>query len=244
MPRLILIFMLTIGRCGAAFAQSPSPEHRKFEVTGFAGKSFVRDLEFPTKIVDGDQITSRTVGLQYDPGYQVGVRLAQHFGEYWAANLEYSFADQRLRFENLFPAMEGNSLRHFVHQFSYGISFSPARQDYRFRPYAKVGLGSTLFYISESAKEDASLVGLRLRDSWRFAGVAGAGFKFLIADRAVFTLELKDHISGVPSYGLPLSGQVTGSGFRPGIGTSGVLHNWQIDAGLGFQWDGTFWSRW
>ena len=236
--RLILILALTAVCCEPAPAQSFSLHHREFEVTGFAGRSVVPDLDFPTKVIDGDQVTLRTVGIRYDRGYHVGVRVAQHFADYWAANLEYSVSDQRVRFMNLAPGIENISLSHLIHQFSYSVALAPTRLHTRFRPYAMLGAGSTLFYIPDSSKYDASLFGLRLRDSWEFTVNAGVGFKFLIADRAVFAVDLKDHISGVPSYGLPLSAQVTAAGFQPGIETRGMLHNWRLNAGLGFQWDG------
>jgi outer membrane protein W len=236
--RLILIPVLAAACCMAAFAQSSSPGHREFEVTGFVGRSVVPDLDFPTKVIDGDQVTLRTVGLRYNRGYHVGVRVAQHFEDYWAANLEYSVSHQRVRFLNLSPGVENISLSHLIHQFSYSISLAPTRLHQRFRPYVMLGAGSTLFYIPDSSKHDASLFGLRLRDSWEFTVNAGGGFKFLMADRAVFTVDLKDHISGVPSYGLPLSAEVTAAGFQPGIETRGMLHNWRLNAGLGFQWNG------
>jgi len=61
--------------------------------------------------------------------------------------------------------------------------------------------------------------------------------KYLVADQFALTVNVKDQISGVPSYGLPHTARVINGFYQPGIGTRGVLNNWQFSFGAVFQWD-------
>src|SRR5438046_3037472 len=65
----------------------------------------------------------------------------------------------------------------------------------------------------------------------------GGGFKYLIQDQFAVTVDLKDRVSLVPSYGIPVSATVVGSQYQPGMSLHGLMHNWQLNFGVTFQWD-------
>lgn len=230
--------MLTIACLQPAFAQvSYSLEHREWEVTGFAGRSFVTKSRFSTPVTGSDQESSRTVGIEYASGYETGVRVSQNVNDFWAADLEYSFANQPLTFTNLSPGIESLSLTQYIHDFSYNVSYLPLPRTKRFRPYVLAGVGAALFYIAGRSKKDALELGVWLRDSWEFTFNWGGGFKYLIQDQFALTFDVKDRISRVPSYGLPASTVVAGGQYQPGIAVHGPLQNWQLNFGFTFQWD-------
>jgi len=233
-----LILGLAPGSFTAAFAQDHYPnEHREWEATGFAGQSFTRKLQFPTPVIGSSEESSRTVGMQEASGYQIGVGANQNVNDFWAADLEYSFAHQDLRFTNLSPSIPSLSLNQFIHHLTYSVSYLPLPRTKRFRPYADVGVGSALFYLPGRVKKDALELGLKLRDSWEFEFHWGGGFKYLVADQFALTFDVKNRLSRVPSYGLPESARIVDGVFQPGLARHGTLQSWQFNFGLTYQWD-------
>jgi hypothetical protein len=196
--------------------------------------------QFSTQVAGSPTETSRDVGMHYADGYQIGFRLTDYLGDYWAADIEYSFANQPLRFTNLSPSISTLALSHSVHHFTYNVLGLPLPGYKRFRPYGEVGVGATLFYIYGSSKQAALSAGVYVRDSWKFTGSLGGGFKYLVEDYFAVTLDVKDQITGVPSYGLPPSAQVVDGQYQPGFARRGLQQNWQISFGAGFQWD-SYW---
>src|SRR5262249_17973380 len=89
----------------------------EFKGSGFAGGSWVGNLDFPKAVSGSAQETSRTVGVRYGSGYVVGARVNQNVNDYWGAALEYSFANQPLQFTNLSPTIQSLSLGQTVHHF-------------------------------------------------------------------------------------------------------------------------------
>jgi outer membrane protein W len=239
MTKSALILLLTLSCTRIAFAQtSPEPTNREFEVTGFAGNTFGRDYQFQTRVSGSDQESSRIVGMHYAAGYQAGVRANQNFADFATAELEYSFANQPLRFSNLSEPGSVLDLSHYLHSFSYGVVFSPMRKDKRFRPYFGGGAGTTFFYVSGTSKQEALLQGVGLRDSWEFVFNWGGGVKYLVRDQFAIALDVKDRISRVPNYALPSTGQVINGRYVPAIATQGIMQVWQVNFGFTYQWDG------
>src|SRR5215831_8510117 len=197
---LCLLFIL--GGVATAFGQSStSPELHDWEASGFAGGSFGGNFELSTP---GDTVGSvRVVGIHYSSGLQLGARATNNLNNFWSTSLEYSFANQPLRFTNILPDVPSLSLSQNVHHITYNALYFPVRPEHRFRPYATAGTGAALFYITGGSKSDASALGLSLRDSWKFAFNWGGGFKFEIEDPCALIFEVRDQITGVPSYGLP-----------------------------------------
>src|SRR5215831_15536600 len=118
MWRLILVFAVCCS--DSALAQiSTLPHYREWEITGFTGGSFIGDYHFPTRVFGSDLERSRTVGVEFRPGYQLGFRLTQNVNDSWAADLEYSFAPQYLRITNLSPNVPNLSVKNYVHHIAY-----------------------------------------------------------------------------------------------------------------------------
>jgi len=236
--KLGAIALLTLACSWPIFAQATYElEHREWAATGFAGASLLGSREFPTTVIGSDLESSRTVGVSYKSGYEIGVRGTQNVNEYWAADLEYSFANQFLRFNNLSPDIQNLSLELFLHHLTYDVSYLPLPRTSRFRPYVAAGAGAALFYLPGRVKKDAAELGLQLRDSWQLVFNWGGGAHYLVRDQFALTFDVKHRLSGVPSYGLPSSARVVNGQFQPGIASHGVLQNWQLNFGLSFQWD-------
>ena len=237
MKHLVLAFALCCADLASAQTASP-PEYREWEFTPFAGGSFAGSYHFPTTVLGSDHETSRTVGMQYNSGYQLGMRVTDNFNELWAADLEYSFALQNLRFTNLSPDLPVLSLNNYTHHFDYNVAYMPLPRTRRFRPYVDAGAGASLFFINGDSRSQATQQGVKLRDgTWEFLFNIGGGGKYLVADQFAVTFDIKDAVSRIPRYGLRDTAQVINGQFVPGIHVHGILHNWQLNVGANFQWD-------
>ena len=236
MFKRFLMFAIALTLCRPLFAQSGYSPQSDFEAAAFGGGSLSSNFQFPTRVSGSSLETSRTVGMSYASGFQVGVRVFENRGDFWSGGMEYSFANQPLTITNLSPDIPSLSLSQSANRFSYDVSYLGLPLQ-RFRPYAKVGAGATLFYIDQPSKDAALAQGLALRDSWKFTFNWGGGFKYRIVEQVFLAFDLKDQVSGVPSYGLPLSAQVVNGVYQPGIDGNGLFHNWQLNLGFSFGWD-------
>ena len=233
---LVLAFVLVGNR--PVFGQiSSGLEHYQWEVSGFGGSASESTMDFATLVRTTAGDTSRTVGMEYESGYQAGVRLTDNFASFWAADLEYSFANQPLRFTNISPTVQDISLTHNIHDLSYSILFLPLSERSRIRPYVKAGLGGTLFYIHGASKREAESLGLTLQDSWKATLNVGGGVKFLVSEQFAVMFDVKDFISDIPSYGLASSARITNGVFEPGLAKDGMLQRWGLNIGFAYQWD-------
>src|SRR5262245_269765 len=233
-----LIAAVGIACSSSAFAQSVySLENREWEATGFAGYGFARDFQFSTPVTGSASETSRIVGVHYAPAWVVGARATQNLGDYASADVEYSFADQDLTLTNLSPDIPSFHVTQAIHNMSYNISFLPRPRSKRLRPYGVVGVGAVLFWIPGQSSREAKALNFNLRSSWEFLGNAGGGVRYLVMDQFALTFDAKDHISRLPSYGIPVSTRVVDGQYHPGLSRHGILNNWQINFGFTYQWD-------
>jgi hypothetical protein len=177
--------------------------------------------------------------MRYDSGYVFGMRINQNLGDYWGAAIEYSFANQPLRFTNLSPAIQDLSLSHYLHHFSYNVAFLPLPRTKRLRPYGDAGIGAALYYVPGHAKHQALEAGVALRDSWEFLFNWGGGLHYLVIDKFGLTFDARHRLSRAPSYGIPSSARVVDGVYLPGMARArhGILQHWQASFGLTYQWD-------
>jgi len=236
LPTLLLLLMIST----PATAQVIYTDWlwHEWEVTPFGGASFLghsRNFVTPTIGVPGG---IRTVGMRYGSGYMVGVNCRQNLGDYWAADLQYTFANQPLEFTNISPDLPTLGLSHTISNFSYNGTYHFQSYSHRFLPYVRAGGGASLFFLEGGSERRAeAALGVRLRDSWTPTFSYGGGFQYLFDDLVGVTFDARDTISSVPSYGLPKSAAVVNGVFFPGIARDGVLHNFQVNFGLTIRWD-------
>jgi len=219
----------------AAAQEHYPPEHLEWDVAWFGGTSIGETFHFPTTVLGGNN--SNTVGMRFGSGYQLGVRVHENLRKYWGADLEYSAANQPLTLTNLSPDIQSLSLSQTVHHFSYGLSFLPLRPQSRFRPYASAQAGAALYFLHKSSRYDALDRGLGLHDDWKFLVNWGGGFKYLFTDEFGFEFDVKDQMTGIPTYGLPETARIVNGRFRPGVSRHGLFNNWQFNIGFSYQWD-------
>ncbi len=222
----LLSWLLLVLLMPEALAQIPFPrEENKWEVSFFAGVSGLGDKTLVTPVEGG---TTRNVGLEFDSGYLLGLRIGENLTPRFGAEMEYALANQPLLFVNLSPSIPLLELSHKVHKFAYSILVYPMRRRGRYIPFASIGIGASFFRVSSDSVDDALLQGVDLKNRWKFAFSYGGGVKFPMGSEWGLRVDVRDHVTGVSDYGLPSTAPLLGAGLRP----NGVLHNWQVSGGL------------
>jgi outer membrane protein W len=221
---------------GSAFAQTYWAHlNKKWEVSFFAGGSSIGDKNASTPIEGGEG--TRIVGLGYASGYLLGLRITENLGQHAGAELQYSFANQPLAFTNLSSTIPRLDLDHSVHSFIYTLAVYLKNRDSRFRPFLAAGGGAAFYVIDGRAKSDAEGLGVRLKNQWKLAFSVGGGLKYVVKDNFGVRFDVKNQITGVPSYGLPSTHSSSQGEVGPAFRPSGQLYNWQFNAGIYYQWD-------
>jgi opacity protein-like surface antigen len=233
MARYLLILVMALTFIPVA-AQPPGvirPESEKWEFSIFAGSSHRGGDIFLTP---GEGVAARNVGLDFASGYLVGARITENLGDRFGAELDYSLANQPLQFTDLAPGLSSVDLSHRVHSITYSILVYGLDRRSRLRPYGAVGPGVSLFETYGDSENRARAQGLALRDRWKFGMTLGAGVKYHLAGNTGFRFDVKDHVTGVPDFGLPRTATLLNPGFKP----EGRLHNWQISVGFFYGFSG------
>ena len=207
-------------------AQIPRPRNdNRWEVSVFFGLSALGDETFVTPVEGG---TTRDVGLNFDSGYLLGARIAEHLGPRLAAELEYALANQPLLFVDLSPSLPELELDHKVHKLAYSVMVYPREKEGRMVPFVSLGIGLSFFQISSDSVGQALQQGVELKDRWKLAFSYGGGVKLPMGPDWGVRFDFRDHVTGVSDFGLPSTAPLLGVGFRP----EGVFHNWQMSAGF------------
>ncbi len=200
-------------------------------VTGFAGGSFLGgERGF---IIDGDNAFQS----RFQNGGKVGVRVTADLTDSWSLEGSYSFSGNDLRITELdeVPPEE----RFFgigVHQFVFnGLYYiTPPGETLRF--FLTAGIGWVRFSPSETAQilalvdkfiDDSASI----RTSNKFGFNFGAGMETRANEWLGVRVDIRDHITGYPRFGLPETSTGPGSVFFP---VEGVLHNTEVSAGVVF----------
>lgn len=211
-------------------AQIPlRPPENKWEVSFFGGMGGLSNRTLLTPISGNGM---QAVSLRFDSSYVLGARVTENLGRFFGAELEYNFKNAPLRLSNLSPTLSRLDLEHRVHTITYNGLIYLADRRAKIRPFGSVGAGASFFEVSGASQEEGVMQGLDIRNRWKFAFSFGGGAKFRLNRHWGVRLDVRDHVSGVPNYGLPRQAPVTdgvqGAGLRP----DGTLHNWYLGAGI------------
>ena len=234
-PSWLVLTVLLFAASGEAQTLFP-PSHRVWEFSVSGGGSFIGDRQSPTPVLGSDQETSRTVGLKYGTGYQLGLRMSENRWDHWGADFDYSYSNQPLTFTNLAPDIPSLGLGHSIHRFVYDVAYYAFDRRERLRPFAFAGAGVSLFDVDGSSKSSAAALGIQIKDQWKFTFSWGGGLKYLVMDHVAFSFRFADNVTGVPGYGLPRSANVAGGLSIPGFTPRGYMHNWLAAVAFDYQW--------
>jgi opacity protein-like surface antigen len=199
-------------------------------VTVFAGGSFLGGER-------GFIISGNAFQSQFQNGGKAGGRVTADLTDSWSLEGTYSFSGNDLRITELdeVPPEErffGIGVHQFVVNGLYYIT--PPGETLRF--FFTAGIGWVRFSPSETAKilalvdqfiDDSASI----RTSNKFGFNFGAGMETRANEWLGVRVDLRDHITGYPRFGLPESSSGPGGLFFP---VEGVLHNTEVSAGVVF----------
>lgn len=233
MCRKILFLLLTILGLSCPSLAQGWPVHLQWEVSLFGGLNAPTDQDFLTPVEgQGDPFV---VALDYASGYTVGGRVSENLGQHFGAELEYSFSNQPLFLQNVAPGTSFG-LDHKTHRVVYSFLYSPQDRFQKIRPFVLAGVGATFFQVDKDSEGQALLQNVDLNDQWKFTFSWGGGVKAQLAEQWGIRIDVKDHITGVPDYGLPSTAPLINGGIGAGLRPDGVMHNWQLSVGFTYSW--------
>lgn len=217
-------------------AQTQTYIEDKWEFSLFFGYDSVKDKSSATAAVGLD--TLRLVTLDFESGYIAGFRITENLGRRFGAELEYSLANQPLALKEVRPGLARFDAGQRIHSVNYSVLYYPLPPNSRWRPYAAAGLGVAFFQLEGDDKARAEVEGLPLKDRWKLAGTLGGGVKYRVNNRFGVRFDIRDQLTGVPSYGLPKASPSFQGNVGAGFNDEGLLTNLQISAGILFYWGG------
>jgi opacity protein-like surface antigen len=170
-------------------------------------------------------------------GFRFGVDLADH----WAGEAAYSFGANDFRIIQTINFLAPNErlverqFDLFVHQFLVNGSYHFVPPGEEFRPFVTVGIGLTRFSPTETAKQQALTNFFsgptRIGSDTTLGMNFGGGFEAAATENMGVRFDLRDHIVGIPRFGLPEQPLNPGGAYYP---ATGAVHNWEIAVGALF----------
>ncbi|MGH9340231.1 MAG: outer membrane beta-barrel protein [Acidobacteriota bacterium] len=228
---LMLLFLLPSPTLAQPRVPGIFPEFDKWEVSAFFGVSYLDDNTFATAQEGGQ---TQLVGLNFANGYVAGARITENLGENFGAELEYSYANHPMTFENLAQDLPRLDRHHHVHKLSYSILYYPLDRHSRIRPFGSVGGGASFYQASGDAGDQAIGQSVELKGRWKAAFSYGGGVKIKLDEKWGLRADIRDHVTGVPDFALP-SQSIDPA--VPAIRPQGELHNWQVSLGILYTFD-------
>src|SRR5438093_9426095 len=178
---------------------------------------------------------------EFKKGGKVGFRFGVDLTEHWAGEASYSFGANDFRINETINFLAPNErVRQrqydlYLHQFIVNASYyfvPPGRQA---RPFVTFGLDMTRFSPTESARQ-AALTNFfntptRIGSDTTLGMNFGGGFEAPASENIGLRFDLRDHIIGIPRFGLPEQPLNPGGAYYP---VTGMVHNWEIGVGAVF----------
>ena len=197
-------------------------------VTLFAGGSFHGGDR--TFVVGGDPFQS-----EFLEGHKLGLRGTVDRTEHFSIEAAYSLGRNDLRIlelEDLPP--QDRTFDVTLHQVTGNLLFYLTPRERVLRPFATVGIGVTHFSPTDEAKvlaitdrfiKDPSSIEASTKLSLNFGGGVEGSLHRWIGVR----VDIRDHVSKIPRFGLPETSSGPGGLFFP---VNGSVHNIEISAGI------------
>jgi Outer membrane protein beta-barrel domain len=222
---ILLVFMALYLSAGA-LAQNINPR-----VTFLGGASL---LSGSRSFVIGP----RLFDTQFQNGIKIGLRGTINLGEHWGAEGTYSFSANGLQVTQTAPASVRNFGVH-LHQITGNALYFFTAPDKALRPFLTAGVGVSRYSPTSDAKLAAAQDFLGqpavLTSNSTFNFNFGAGIESRPWEHFGLRLDVRDHLSAIPRFGLPQSAASPASAFFP---VSGRAQDFEIATGLTYYFTG------
>ena len=222
----ILALCLAVPFSACAFGQEIDPR-----ITFLGGASL---LSASRSFVIG----TRLFETQFQNGIKIGVRGTFNVGEHWGAEGTYSLSSNGLQVRGVAPATVQDYGVH-LHQFTGNALYFFTASGKSFRPFVTAGLGVSRYSPTSDAKLAAAQDFLGqpavLVSTSAFDFNFGAGIETKPWDHFGVRLDFRDHVTGIPRFGLPETATGPTAPFFP---VQGRAQDFEISAGFIYYFTG------
>ena len=175
---------------------------------------------------------------QFNNGIKIGVRGTANVTDHWGAEATYSFSSNGLRVTRAAPATAQDFGVH-LHQITGNALYFFTARDRTFRPFLTAGVGLSRYSPTSDAKLAATQSFLNqpavLTSSSSFNFNFGGGIETRPWEHFGLRLDLRDHLTAIPTFGLPQSATSPASPFFP---VQGRAQDFEITTGLIYYFSG------
>lgn len=217
----LLVFIFA-AKC--AWAQT----ERDLRVTVFGSGSFLKgDRSFT---IDGAPKRSN-----FATGGKIGGRVTGDLNAHWAVEGAYGYGTNNLRIIDVGPPTITRSFGTRLHQFTGNALYYFSEPKSRFRPFVTAGLGVVRFNPTSKAKSQATVefvdAPATISGNTKVEVNFGAGVEAPIGEHFGARFDLRDHVSGIPRFGIP---QAPAAGIADFFPVSGAVNNIETSIGIVF----------
>ncbi|HLW54253.1 MAG TPA: outer membrane beta-barrel protein [Candidatus Angelobacter sp.] len=218
----LLIFLLAASR---SFAQNDSD----VRVTAFGSGSFLKgDRSFT---VDGDPKRSN-----FATGGKFGVRVTGNLNSRFAVEGAYSYGTNNLRIIDVGPPAVTRPFGTRLHQITgNGLYYFSDEPKKGLKPFVTAGLGLARFNPTSKAKSAATVEFVNapatINGNTKLEFNFGGGAEATITDHWGARVDLRDHIAGIPHFGIP---QAPAAGIADFFPVNGVVNDVELSGGVVF----------
>jgi hypothetical protein len=222
--KFLSLLIIFLGSVSALEAQISSERIGVYGAGSFAGS----DRVF---VVNSDDIFQ----TEFRKGAKLGVRFSVDLTDEWAAEGSYSIGRNNLRVSKLDPPRRAVTFQTYLHQFTGNASYFFAPAGDEFRPFLTFGATLTRFSPTDQAQARAAIVFIdrstRISSSTELGFNFGGGFEAAANQWLGIRIDARDHVMGIPRFGIPETPLSPGGVFYP---VNGLLHNVEIAVGALF----------
>ena len=175
---------------------------------------------------------------QFNNGIKIGLRGTMNLTDHWGAEGTYSFSSNGLHVTRVSPASVQDFGVH-LHQITGNALYFFTARDRSFRPFVTAGVGLSRYSPTSDAKVAATQGFLSqpavLASTSSFNFNFGGGIESRPWDHFGLRLDLRDHLTAIPRFGLPQSAT---SPFAPFFPVQGRAQDFEITTGLIYYFTG------
>lgn len=219
--RVCLVVGTVLLAASASFAQILNP---RVTITGSTS-----DLSAQrTFVVNGNDFQT-----QYANGARGKARLTLDLTKHFSVEGVYGFGTSNLDVTSTGNNPQTNSFGVREHEVQVNVMDYFSGSSSHLRPFLSTGLGVAHFGPTSAAKTQASFQFIdspaTLSSDNKLSVTIAGGIEARSKHRIGLRLDVMDHISGIPTYGVPQTSSGNGSASYP---VSGIVHNIQVEVGL------------
>lgn len=166
-------------------------------------------------------------------GGRIGGRFTVDLGEHWALEGAYAYGTNNLRIQDVGTRTITRSFGTRIHQFTGNASYYFSDSSSSIRPFVTAGVGLMRLNPTGKAKNQAAIefvdAPATIQSNTKFEFNFGAGLEAAATDRFGLRLDLRDHLAGIPRFGVP---QAPSAGVADFFPVSGAINDVEASAGI------------